>query len=133
MMVLVDTSVLLDLLTDDPAWAAWSMESLAAAERSGELFIDDMIWAEASVGFSRIEEYRSVLSGMGLKQRPIPQEALFLAAKAFLSYRKAGGAKTSPLPDFFIGAHAAVEGLTLLTRDPRRVARHFPKVELICP
>jgi len=133
MMVLVDTSVLLDLLTDDAEWADWSMESLVAAERTGELFIDDMIWAEASVGFSRIEEYRSVLSGMGLKQRPIPQEALFLAAKAFLSYRKAGGAKTSPLPDFFIGAHAAVEGLTLLTRDPKRILHHFPKVKLICP
>ncbi len=132
-MVLVDTSVLLDLLTDDPAWVAWSMENLASAERSGELIINDMIWAEASVGFSRIEEYRGVMSGMGLKHRPIPQEALFLAAKAFLSYRKAGGNKKSPLPDFFIGAHAAVEGLTLLTRDPRRVARHFPKVEFICP
>lgn len=133
MMVLVDTSVLLDLLTDDPEWATWSMLQLSEAERSGELLINDIIWSETSVGFSRIEEYRQVLSEMGLRHRAIPQEALFLAAKAFLSYRRTGGTKTSPLPDFFIGAHAAVEGFTVLTRDPRRIAYHFPKVELIRP
>jgi len=133
MSILVDSSVLLDLLTDDPVWAAWSEEQLATLDRGHQLFINDMVWAECSSAFSRIEDYSAVITRMGFSHRQIPKAALFLAAKAFVTYRKAGGTKTAPLPDFFIGAHAAVEGMTLLTRDPKRVKTHFPKLALICP
>ena len=133
MSILVDSSVLLDILTDDPVWAAWSEEKLASLDREQQLVINDMVWAECSSAFNRIEDYSTVIARMGLAHRQIPKEALFLAAKAFVAYRKAGGTKIAPLPDFFIGAHAAVEGMTLLTRDPKRMKTHFPRLALICP
>jgi predicted nucleic acid-binding protein len=129
--VLVDSSLVLDLFTDDPIWGERSRRALAEAAAEGDLLIDDMVYAEVSVGFSRIEELDEALGGAGFTLAPMPRAALFLAGKAFLAYRKRGGAKTSPLPDFIIGAHAAVSGLPLLTRDPARVRSAYPKLELI--
>lgn len=133
MTILVDSSVIIDILTDDHHWADWSERQLSSLSKENELTINDIIWAECSASFNRIEDYRSALSLFRFSHRPIPHEALFLSAKAFMQYRKIGGNKTSPLPDFFIGAHAAVSGMMLLTRDPRRVASHFPTVAIISP
>lgn len=127
---LVDSSVVLDLFTDDPIWGEPSRRALAIALSEGELLIDDIVYAEVSVGFSRIEELDEALDGAGFTLSPIPRSALFLAGKAFLAYRRRGGAKTAPLPDFIIGAHAAVAGLPLLTRDPERVRSAYPRLEL---
>jgi Predicted nucleic acid-binding protein, contains PIN domain len=129
--ILVDSSVVLDLFTDDPVWGEVSRRALAQALAEGELLIDDIVYAEVSVGFSRIEELDRALFGAGFTLSPIPREALFLAGKAFVAYRRRGGAKTAPLPDFIIGAHAAVTGLPLLTRDPRRVTSAYPKLKLL--
>jgi predicted nucleic acid-binding protein len=130
---LADSSVLLDIVSADPVWAGWSLNQLDTAYETGNVFIDSIIYAEVSVRFSRIEEFDAALSRCELLWADIPREALFLAGKAFLSYREAGGPRPSPLPDFFIGAHAAVSGLTLITRDPKRVRRHFPRLRLVCP
>lgn len=132
-MTLVDTNLLLDLVTDDPRWAEWSQRQLEAAALRGRLLINDVVYAELSIGFRRIEEVDRVLAGAGLTIAPIPRPALFLAGKVFQRYRAAGGTRTGVLPDFFIGAHAAVEGLTLLTRDARRFRRYFPTLSLITP
>lgn len=132
-MALVDSNVLLDLLTDDPKWAAWSERQLEAESLIAPLVINDVIYAELSVRFDRIEELDAVIEEGGLILRPIPREALFLAGKAFLNYRQSGGVKTGVLPDFFIGAHAAVSGERLLTRDKSRFANYFPTVVLITP
>ncbi len=131
--VLVDSNVILDLVTDDPRWGDWSESMLSHYERLGALFINDLIFAEVSIGFERIEECDETLHKGGFQSLPIPREALFLAGKVFLRYRRAGGNRTAPLPDFFIGAHAAVSDLPLLTRDTRRYRTYFPTVELICP
>lgn len=131
--VLVDANVLLDVLTDDPAWYAWSAAKLDACATTGELCINPIIYAEVSVGFERIEALDEALSPEAFLRLPLPWEAGFLAGKAFMRYRKARGTRTSPLPDFYIGAHAAIDGLTLLTRDAPRYRSHFPTVELICP
>lgn len=130
-ITLVDTNVLLDLVTDDPDWADWSIAQLDAAAIRGGLAIDDVIYAELSVRFEKIETLDATLAGIAL--RPIPRPALFLAGKAFQRYRAAGGARTGVLPDFFIGAHAAVAGLTLLTRDAQRYRTYFPMIELVAP
>jgi len=132
-VTLVDTNLLLDLVTDDPRWAEWSQRQLEAAALRGRLLINDVVYAELSIGFRRIEEVDRVLAGAGLTIAPIPRPALFLAGKVFQRYRAAGGTRTGVLPDFFIGAHAAVEGLTLLTRDARRFRRYFPTLSLITP
>ena len=131
--VLVDSSVILDVFLDDPQWASWSLERLESLAEANELFINAVIYAEVSIGFQRIEELEAALAPAGFRMLPIPQEALFLAGKAFLRYRRRKGAKRSPLPDFFIGAQAAVQELALLTRDPERVRTYFPTVKLICP
>ena len=130
---LADSSVILDVLTDDPQWADWSQAALNRWGTSGKLYINAVIYAEVSVGFARIEELEAALTGCGLAMLPIPREALFLAGKAFVQYRRRSGARQSPLPDFFIGAHAAVAGLPLVTRDPARVRTCFPRVELVAP
>lgn len=130
---LVDSSVLLDVFTNDPVWFDWSVRRLDEAGRAGPVFIDPIVYSEISVGFSRIETLDETLKALPLVWRELPRAALFLAARAFVSYKRSGGAKTRPLPDFFIGAHAAVEDLTLITRDPRRVAAHYPRVALISP
>lgn len=130
---LVDSSVLLDVFSADPEWAEWSVTSLEKAWAEGTVFLDPVVYAEISIRFSSIEMLEDAVSESGLVWSDLPREALFLAGKAFLEYRKAGGTRTSPLPDFFIGAHAAVSGLTLITRDPERIRRHFPKLRLLCP
>lgn len=131
--VLVDSNVILDLVTDDPLWADWSEQVLERYAGKGSLFINDLVYAEVSIGFQRIEELDQVLVRGGFIHLPIPREALFLAGKVFLQYRRAGGVRSSPLPDFFIGAHAAVSGLLLLTRDRARYQTYFPAIELVTP
>lgn len=130
--MLVDSNVLLDLFTDDDQWIDWSSSMLELAATRGRLFINPIVYAEVSVRFDSVEELDDELFDF-LDRRPLPWEAAFLAGKCFERYRRAGGARTAPLPDFFIGAHAAVEGLTLLTRDPRRVRTYFPKLRIIAP
>lgn len=130
---LVDTSVLLDVATGDPVWAEWSSQALARAVRSGPVLINPVVFAEVSVGFTRVEELDDALPPDIFRREPLPYVAAFLAGKAFLTYRRRGGTKTLPLPDFFIGAHAAVAEFALLTRDARRFRTYFPTVRLICP
>lgn len=132
-MVLVDTNVLLDVLQDDPQWADWSQGQLESASLVDSLAINAVIYAELSMAFERIEELEAVLTEASLALEPIPREALFLAGKAFLSYRRRQGTKRNVLPDFFIGAHAAVGDLTILTRDVSRYRSYFPTVKVIAP
>lgn len=132
-MILVDTNVLLDLVTDDRRWADWSQRQLEAASLRDELAINAVVYAELSVAFERIEELDGVLATTGVVLADMPRPALFLAGKAFQRYRGRGGAKTGVLPDFFIGAHAAVSGVPLLTRDVGRYRSYFPTVTLIAP
>lgn len=132
-MLLVDTNVLLDLVTDDPRWADWSQRQLEAAALRDRLAINAVIYAELSIGFARIEEVDAVLETMEIELAEIPTPALFLAGKAFREYRQHAGAKTGVLPDFFIGAHAAVVQAPLLTRDVGRYRGYFPTVTLIAP
>lgn len=132
-MTLVDTNVLLDLVTNDPVWADWSIRQLDGAAVKGPLIVNDVVYAELSVGFERIEDLDCLLDDAGVVMDEIPREALFLAGKAFRRYRTAGGARSGVLPDFFIGAHAAVLGLPLLTRDAKRYRSYFPSVVLVAP
>lgn len=132
-MTLIDTNVLLDLVTDDPVWAGWSIRQLDAAMIRGPLIINDVVYAELSVRFQRVEDLDATLEDAGMTLAAMPRPALFLAGKAFRHYRMAGGRRTGVLPDFFIGAHAAVAGLPLLTRDTRRYQTYFPTVDLITP
>lgn len=131
--VLVDSNVVLDVIEDDPDWCEWSLEVLNQYSETHQLIINPIIYAEVSIGFERIEEFEDVLTFGGFKMVPIPKEALFLAGKVFVEYRRNQGVKTAPLPDFFIGAHAAVADVALLTRDKRRVKHYFPSVELVSP
>jgi predicted nucleic acid-binding protein len=131
--VLVDSSVLLDVLAGDPRWAAWSEESLERAADRHRLVLNPIIYAEVSVRFSRIEDVEKALPTAMIDREPIPYEAAFLAGKVFQAYRRRGGTKIAPLPDFFIGAHAAVAGYRLLTRDPARYRANFPSLALIAP
>jgi predicted nucleic acid-binding protein len=131
--VLVDSNVLLDVLTEDPEWFAWSSESLARCADEAEIVLNPIVYAEVSVGFDRIEEVESALPHDVFVRSPLPWDAAFLAGKCFRAYKRRGGQKRSPLPDFYIGAHAAVSGLSLLTRDPVRYRTYFPKLRLIAP
>jgi predicted nucleic acid-binding protein len=132
-VVLVDTNILLDLVTNDADWAAWSLARLEEASLAGPILINDIVYAETSIRYDRIEDLDTMLHDAMIEMAPIPRPALFLAGKAFQQYRAAGGARTGVLPDFFIGAHAAVEGWPLLTRDARRYRTYFPRVTLIAP
>jgi predicted nucleic acid-binding protein len=134
-VILVDTNILLDVVEDDPTWADWSQRQLDAASLRGPICINPVIYAELSMAFSRIEEVESVVADGGLEVEEIPREALFLAGKVFLRYRQRSRAavKRTVLPDFFIGAHAAVRGLPILTRDVGRYRKYFPTVDLITP
>lgn len=132
-MTLVDTNVILDIVTDDPAFANWSLNQIEAAGLRGPLVINDVIYAELSVRYDRIEDLEEFVGVAGLRRDPLPKEALFLAGKAFLDYRLSGGARTGVLPDFFIGAHAAVRRMPLLTRDATRYKTYFSGVELTTP
>ena len=130
---LVDSNVLLDVLTEDVRWFAWSSEALARRAGESALVVNPIIYAEVSIGFARIEELDEALNTAGFERRPLPWEAAFLAGKCFQRYRRRGGARTSTLPDFYIGAHAAVSGLALLTRDAARYRTYFPRLEVISP
>lgn len=128
----MDSNVLLDLLIPDPHWEEWSAQALAVAGDAAHLAVNPVIYAEVSVGFREVEALEAALPPEILRE-PLPWDAAFLAGKAFVRYRRAGGRRRSPLPDFFIGAHAAVRGWPLLTRDPGRYREYFPTVELIAP
>jgi predicted nucleic acid-binding protein len=130
---LVDGNVLLDVITEDQNWLEWSSSALASAADDGPLFINPIIYAEVSVRFSRIEDVEDALPPSEYGRLPVSWESAFLAGKAFLDYRRNRGTRSSTLPDFFIGAHAAVTGLRLLTRDATRYRTYFPSVELISP
>lgn len=132
-MILVDTNVILALVANDPVWADWSQQQLEAAGLQATLCINPVIYAELSIAFDKIEGLETVLKESEFRLEPIPREALFLAGKVFAKYRKQKGARTGVLPDFFIGAHAAVAELPLLTRDTRRYASYFPTLKLISP
>lgn len=131
--VVVDSNVLLDVVTDDPTWATWSSAALERTADEAILVINALIYAELSIGFASIEALEDALPRDLCRREHLPYEAAFLAGKAFLRYRKAGGARRSPLPDFYIGAHAAVAGYRLLTRDGTRYRTYFPTLELIAP
>jgi len=130
---LIDSNVLLDIMTNDPKWVDWSAEALANAAEAGPLCINAIVYAEVSVRFTDIEDLEAALPPSDYERRAIPWEAAFLAGKAFLDYKQNSGSRVSPLPDFFIGAHAAVSGFRLLTRDESRYRTYFPTVDLIAP
>ena len=132
-MTLVDSNVLLDVVTDGEVWADWSQAQLEQAALQGPLVINDVIYAEISTRHSSVEAVDSMLSNLGVDVAPIPRSALFLVGKAYLQYRAGGGVRAGVLADFFIGAHAAVEKLPLLTRDARRYKSYFPTVRVIAP
>jgi predicted nucleic acid-binding protein len=132
-VILVDTNVLLDVLQDDPQWAPWSQAQLESAALTDRLAINSVIYSELSMAFARIEELERVIVDAGLTVEPIPREALFLAGKVFLDYRRRQGSKPSVLPDFYIGAHAAVNQYPILTRDVGRYRSYYPTVQLIAP
>ena len=132
-MVLIDANILIDIFTDDPKWADWSENALAEAVVAGDIHINPIIYAEVSIAFNKVEALDKTLEKIGVLHSNLPYPAAFLAGKAFLEYRKRGGLKRSPLPDFYIGAHAVINGMQLLTRAPRRYRTYFPDVELICP
>jgi predicted nucleic acid-binding protein len=132
-MVLVDTNVLLDVLQNDAEWASWSLDQLEATAATDSLAINPIIYSELSMAFARIEELDNVIEEASLSIKNIPKEALFLAGKVFLTYRRSEGTKHNVLPDFFIGAHAAVTQWPILTRDVGRYRTHFPNVHLITP
>ncbi len=132
-MILIDSSVLLDIFTVDRVWFEWSSNAVATLADSTDIAINPLIYAEISVHFDSPEELDEAIPKQMFRREPLPFEAGFLAGKAFAMYRKRGGTKTSPLSDFYIGAHAAIAGFDILTRDPRRFRRYFPAVKLITP
>lgn len=132
-VLLVDTNVLVDVLEDDPDWAEWSLQQLRAQAQVHSLAINPVVYAELSLTFSSAEALDQVVAQMGLKLLELPRPALFLAGKAFAKYRQKGGKRPNVLADFFIGAHAAVLGVPVLTRDPKRYQSYFPSVPLITP
>jgi predicted nucleic acid-binding protein len=133
MEILIDSNVILDILTEDAKWFTRSARTLSGCAENNILVINPIIYAEVSIRFERVEDLEDVLSPSYFRRDPLPWEAAFLAGKCFLSYRKKGGSKRSPLPDFFIGAHASVAGIPLLTRDVSRYRTYFPRLELIVP
>jgi predicted nucleic acid-binding protein len=132
-MILVDSNILLDIFTIDPQWYDWSASKLSLIAESHKLIINDIIYTEISICFERIEDLEETFSGDFFKIMPMPKEALFLAGKAFLQYKSNNGTKNSVLPDLFIGAHASVLGIPLITRDTGRYKTYFPKLQLITP
>ena len=131
--VLVDSNVLLDVATNDPEWAEWSADALSRTADNAILVINPLVYAEVSIGFDAIEDLEAALPIDLYRREDLPYEAGYLAGKCFLRYRRAGGLKRSPLPDFYIGAHAAVAGYRLLTRDAGRYRTYFPNLDLIAP
>lgn len=131
--VLVDSNVLLDIATDDPKWGPWSAQALEGVAEDSLLVVNALIYSEVSIGFDTIEDLEEALPASVFRRKALPYEAAFLAGKSFLDYRRRGGRRTSPLPDFYIGAHAAISGFRLLTRDATRYRTYFPTVDLIAP
>lgn len=131
--VLVDSNVLLDISTEDPNWSDWSGRALAECAEHATLIVNPIIYAEVSIRYTTIEALDAALPANLYQREPLPWEAGFLAGKCFLLYRRRGGLRNSPLPDFYIGAHAAIGRLALLTRDPARYRSYFPKVEILAP
>jgi predicted nucleic acid-binding protein len=132
-VTLVDSNVLLDIVTDDPTWSAWSSNALAEAFDNGRVVVNPIVYAEVSVGFDLIENLDDALPATQFVREPLPYAAGFLAGKAFLAYRRRGGARPTPLPDFYIGAHAAVSGYRLLTRDAQRYRTYFAGLDVLAP
>jgi predicted nucleic acid-binding protein len=130
---LVDSCVILDVATGDPRWADWSAHQIAVAMDAGRVVINPLIYAQVSVGYQSAEELDDLLPASDYEREPLPYRAGFAAGKAYLRYRQSGGGKRSPMPDFYIGAHAAVAGYRLLTRDASRYRTYFPRLELIMP
>ncbi len=131
--MLVDSNVLLDIATHDPNWSDWSSRALAQCAEHSTLVVNPIIYAEVSIGFTTIEALHAALPAVLYRREALPWEAGFLAGKCFLEYRRRGGVRSSPLPDFYIGAHAAVGSLALLTRDAARYRSYFPTVEILAP
>jgi predicted nucleic acid-binding protein len=131
--VLVDSNVLLDVLMADPVWSDWSADALQRHEAESALVINPVIYAEVSVKYARVEDVEDALPTSRFRRDPLPWEAAFLAGKSYLNYRRRGGERRSPLPDFYIGAHAAVQRMRLLTRDTRRYRSYFPGLDIISP
>jgi predicted nucleic acid-binding protein len=132
-MILVDTNVLLDVLENDPVWVDWSLRQLRAQSQAHDLAINPVIYAELSLAFDSVQALDSTITAMGLTLHELPRPSLFLAGRAFVKYRREGGNKSNVLADFFIGAHAAVQGWGILTRDARRYQNYFPSVTLVTP
>ena len=132
-LTLVDSNVLLDVLTEDPKWGDWSASSLEERAETSVLVINPIVYGEVSIRFTRVEDLDAALPPESFRRDALPWAAAFLAGKCFVRYRRAGGGRRSPLPDFYIGAHAAVSGMTLLTRDGRRYRSYFPTVDVIAP
>jgi predicted nucleic acid-binding protein len=131
--ILVDSNVILDVVTEDPKWYDWSAGQLEKLAESHTLVINPIVYSEVSIGFDRIEDLDRALPPEFFRRDPLPWEAGFLAGKCFVKYRRSGGKRHSPLPDFYIGAHAAIQGIALLTRDLNRYKTYFPKLALISP
>ena len=132
-VTLIDSCVLLDVITADERWADWSAEQIAAAMDGGRVVINPIVYAEISVGYETLEELEDLLPASDYEREPLPYVAGFAAGKAFVRYRRSGGDKRSPLPGFYIGAHAAVKGYRLLTRDAARYRTYFPTVRIVAP
>jgi hypothetical protein len=132
-VILVDTNVLVDVLNSDPQWAARSLNALDETAKQDDVVINEVVYAELAAGYAHAEEFEAALGIVRLPLVRMPREALFLAGQAFRQYRRSGGTKLNVLPDFFIGAHAAIEGATVLTRDPKRIRSYFPTVALVSP
>ena len=133
MATLVDSNVILDVVYGDSEWTDWSAAMISSAAQSGRIVINPLVYAEVSCGYERIEELDRALPAEYFAREPLPWAAGFLAGKAFLSYRRRGGIRTTPLPDFYIGAHAAIAGYALLTRDPKRYRDYFPRLRILAP
>ena len=133
MITLVDSNIILDIVTGDAAWQDWSSRALEAQARAGRLVINPIIYAEVAAGFDRIEDLDEALPEEYFQRQPLPWEAAFLAGRSFVRYRRRGGHRRSPMPDFYIGAHAALAGMTLLTRDARRYRTYFPSLRVVAP
>lgn len=131
--MLIDSNVLIDIFSDSKDWFQWSRDKLTYLSQHTRLYINPIIYSEISIGFNKIEELEDCLGHLPIQLKEIPKEALFLAGKAFLNYRRKGGAKALPLPDFYIGAHAAVNGWAVITRDPKRMHYYYPGLEIISP
>lgn len=133
MPTLVDSNVILDIVTEDEEWLDWSATALAARAKAGRLVINPIIYAEVAARFERIEDLDDALPDDYFQRQALPWEAAFLAGRSFVRYRRRGGQRRSPMPDFYIGAHAVLAGMTLLTRDARRYRTYFPGLRVVAP